>query len=81
MVELGKTVRDLITGFTGISTGRVIYITGCNRILVSPPVDNNGKIMEAEWVDEQRIEILEGNKIIVLSNTGTTGYDIDPPKR
>ena len=38
--ELGQKVKDSITGFAGIVTGRAEYITGCHQILVQPPVKN-----------------------------------------
>jgi hypothetical protein len=28
-IELGWTAKDIITGFTGVVTGRAIYISGC----------------------------------------------------
>lgn len=30
--SLGKTFRCRITGFTGVATARVEYLTGCNQL-------------------------------------------------
>ncbi len=76
---LGKTLRDRITGFTGIVTGHVEYLTGCNQCLLTPPM-RDGKRMEAEWFDVQRLEDT-GAAAIVLDNGATPGSDRAAPKR
>jgi hypothetical protein len=80
MFELGRTYRDLITGFTGVATGHVRYISGCNQVLLQPPVDKEGKLREPQWFDEQRLEV-KGTKAIVLDNSETPGFDAPAPKR
>jgi hypothetical protein len=80
MIELGRTVKDRITGFTGVVTGHVVYISGCNQVLVAPPVDKDGKVPDSHWFDEQRVEYVGGERI-VLDNTNTPGPDREAPKR
>ena len=80
MMFLGKTVTDRITGFSGIVTGYVQYISGCNQVLIVPPVDGDGKLRDAEWFDEQRIEIHEVDAV-TLDNDGHEGFDKAAPKR
>jgi len=48
---LGFTFRDRITGFEGIATGHVSYITGCDQLLLVPPVDGDGKVRDSQWFD------------------------------
>lgn len=36
MIPLGKKVRDKVTGFEGIASGRITYLTGCSRYIVTP---------------------------------------------
>jgi hypothetical protein len=55
MVKLGARVTDRISGFTGIATGRSEYLYGCVRILVEPEALHDGKPVEAQWFDEQRL--------------------------
>lgn len=76
---LGLTVKDRITGFTGVVTGYVEYLTGCNQCLLVPPM-HEGKRMEAEWFDVQRLEDT-GAERIVLDNGTTPGCDRAAPKR
>lgn len=78
--QLGRKYRDRITGFSGMATGRVVYISGCNQVLVSPPVDGDGKPRDPQWFDEQRLEDL-GGETLVLDNAATPGPDLPAPKR
>ena len=50
-IALGDKVKDKITGFTGIATGRAEYLTGCIRFYVERP----GKEPKADWYDEERL--------------------------
>lgn len=59
MEKLGKEAKDKITGFTGIITGKVIYLFGCNQYGITPKVDKKDcKTGSTEWFDEGRIEII-----------------------
>lgn len=81
MVTLGSKVRDKITGFTGIVTGYVSYISGCNQALVVPQVGKDGASRDAEWFDEQRLVTDPKFKPIVLDNGANPGFDRAAPKR
>jgi len=56
--ELGQKGKDKITGFEGILTSRVEFLTGCNRYSIQPTILNNGMPYEAIYIDESQIEIL-----------------------
>jgi hypothetical protein len=64
--KLGDNVKDLITGFTGIITGRAEHVTGCNTYGVTSKVDKDNKGGEIGWYDENRIEIIK-NKPNIMS--------------
>jgi len=49
-------VRDQITKFRGVVTGRSAYITGCNQYLVQPEVKEDGDYVQGRWFDEDRLE-------------------------
>ncbi|MDG4903176.1 hypothetical protein P9279_21950 [Mesorhizobium sp. WSM4962] len=79
---LGTTVRDIVTGFSGVVTGRVEYITGCNQALVQPKVKEDGSAMtDSAWVDEQRLEAVAGVPRVKLDNGATPGFDKPAPRR
>ncbi|HZL20544.1 MAG TPA: hypothetical protein VFG23_22625 [Polyangia bacterium] len=80
-MQLGTTVRDQITGFLGVVTGRAEYITGCNQALVAPPVDAAGKSVASEWFDEQRLVLVPEYGTVTLDNGKTPGCDKAAPKR
>ena len=53
-IEMKEKVKDNITGFTGIVTGRAEYLTGCRQYLVvaKGKKDVRGN---SEWFDEDRL--------------------------
>ena len=53
--EFGVWVKDQITGFTGVVTGFVRYISGCDQYVVQPVVDPDGKFVDGHWFDEARL--------------------------
>ena len=71
MVKLGTRVRDSITGFAGIAVCRTEYLYGCVRIGVEPQELQNGKPVESQYFDEQRIE--------EASTAESGGPQPDPP--
>ncbi|TAM96257.1 MAG: hypothetical protein EPN45_21200 [Rhizobiaceae bacterium] len=77
---LGSRVRDKITGFTGIVTGRCEYISGCNQALVAPSAKEDGTLPDSHWVDEQRLDRLD-DSLVALDNGATPGFDRAAPKR
>jgi len=80
MIALGTTVKDKITGFTGVVTGFVTYISGCNQALVTPKTGKDGSMRDAHWFDEQRLVVLKAARV-VLDNGNTPGADIPAPVR
>ena len=59
-IELGKRVRDTVTGFSGILTASCEHFHGNLRLEISALTD--GEIKE-EWVDAARVvEVVEAEK-------------------
>lgn len=50
--ELSEYVKDSVTGFKGIITGRCEYLGANNRYQVSNLIAEK---MESEWIDEGRL--------------------------
>lgn len=81
MNYLGRTMKDRITGFTGVVTGHVNYLTGCSQVLVQPPgVNSDGNVVESRWFDIQRCEVLPG-EALTFDNSATPGSDRAAPRR
>ena len=72
MIKLGSEVRDIITGFKGIATGRNVFLYGCVRILIEPAEMYEGKPVEGCWFDEQRIEVIEKKAPEVSKDSSAT---------
>lgn len=81
MQYLGHTVTDRITGFRGIVTGQVEYLTGCNQVLVVARSPEPTKEASGVWFDQQRVEIDHDVERLVLDNGATPGCDLPAPKR
>lgn len=79
--KFGDKVTEKITGFTGVVTGASSYITGCDQILVQPPV-SEGKWVDAQWFDDGRLKKVKKaiSKKSVKGNTGTGACGIAPVK-
>lgn len=59
MIELGKTYRDLVTGFTGVCMGITQYLTGCDRIGLLSTTLKDGKPLDWMWYDSSMLEEVE----------------------
>ena len=80
-IELGKTYKDLVTGFAGVCTGLAYYLSGCNQALLVPKVKADGTYAEGQWFDFQRLEHQRMVETVVLDNSKTPGHDQEAPKR
>ncbi len=54
---LGKDMVDQVTGFAGVATAVVFYITGIPQIRLQPKVNlaNSPALIEAQWFDVSRL--------------------------
>ena len=76
----GDKVRERVTGFTGIITGAVSYITGCNQHLVTAKAKDENSEAKAQWYDDGRLELVEANSINKVEVQGDKdGADISAP--
>lgn len=81
MSILGFTYKDKITGFSGVCTGYVEYISGCNQLLLVPPAKPDGELGQSHWFDVQRCELVPDAARVSLDNGATPGCDAPAPKR
>lgn len=80
-IKLGQRVVDQITGFSGIATALVSYITGCNQVCVQPQVDEKGSFVEARYIDEDRLIVDQGFEPVTLKKRTAPGFGTPPPVR
>ncbi len=55
MVNLGDKVTDSITGFKGVAIGKTEWLYRCIRFCVAAEEMKDGKPIEDQWFDEQRL--------------------------
>lgn len=78
--ELGATVRDVITGFEGVVTGRCQYLTGCTQYLVQPRGTAKTPAPDGRWLDEAKLQLLPGKKVVQLAPAPNGGPQaLEPP--
>lgn len=61
-MKLGDVVRDKISGFSGVATCRLDYLNGCVRWAVSPRILHEAKPVDAQYFDDEQLEIVPGQE-------------------
>ena len=77
-LQMGWKAKDKITGMSGIIIAFTTYNTGCDQVLLSLPLDKDGKWQEGRWFDIQRIERV-GDEQIILDNDTSPGFGPPAP--
>ena len=66
---IGRKVKDVVTGFTGIAIADITYLNGCRQILVMPKVvEKKGTTMEhptGTYVDVEQLKFV-GRSVVKL---------------
>lgn len=69
-VKLGDKCRDKVSGFTGVAVSEHLYLNGCRRVSVQPPIDKDGKLPSIESFDDPQLELVIEK---VAEHDNTTG--------
>lgn len=89
-MEFGDRVKDIVTGFEGVMLGRCEYMTGCTQVLVVPGVDKDGKRLDGEWFDVDRVTVVKAGAIKLTADavakprrmaTASSGADRPAPTK
>jgi len=54
--KFGKEAKDKVTGFAGIITSKVSFLTGCDQYGITPPA-KDGKTNDTAYFDVKRVEV------------------------
>lgn len=57
--KLGQKVKDKVTGYQGIITGRTEWLNGCIRYCIQAKKKKDGTIPETEHVDEAQVRLVD----------------------
>lgn len=77
-IKLGARYKDKVSGFIGVAIGATTWLNGCQTIGLRPPIDKDGKLQEAIWIDAPQIEYVED---VVAPGPQTTGGPKPTPQR
>lgn len=55
--QLGRTAKDVITGFNGVISLVSFDLYGCVQFVITPPVDKDGNAVDGRWFDVTRLEL------------------------
>lgn len=69
-IELGKEVRDIISGCTGIACSHIEYLNGCEQIGIRPRVGADGKFPDAFYADVDNVEVIGDGVAIARTTVG-----------
>lgn len=72
---LGATVRDSITGVSGIAIAITYWIYGCARVVVQPAEVKDGKPVDASSFDAPQLEMMKPPPAVEPMNEG----QVSPP--
>ena len=80
MIKLGSKVRDTLTGYAGVAVARTEYQYGCARVAIEAATLTEGKPVDPQWFDEQRVEVVEEEAPKVSRDSSATsgGPQKDP---
>lgn len=73
--DLGDKVRDRVSGFEGIVCIRMEHLNGCRQYGIYPPVDKDGKIPDAHYIDGEQLELVDNglNETAPIKRKATGG--------
>lgn len=73
--ELGATLRDVISGFTGVVMARTEYFTGCDHYGLCPRELKDGKPVDWQWIDATQLELVKEKGVVLRESrkAGTSG--------
>jgi len=71
--ELGDTLKDTVTGFQGVAIAKCVWLYGCTRITIQPPVGKDGKIPDTGTFDEPSLIVVKKAKKKFAEGENKTG--------
>lgn len=71
-MNLGDEIRDTISGFKGICSGKAEWLYSCTKVMITPKAldKKTGKPAESDWFDEPQTERVKKEVVKPKNNTG-----------
>jgi len=78
-INLGDKVRHAITGFEGIATAKVQYLTGCDQVCIQPQgLKPDGDYFDSRYFDEPYVDLVESEVVPNRTPGRVTGASKSP---
>ncbi len=77
--QMGDTVKDTVTGYTGTVVSFHRYFNGCEQYGLAAKLGKDGKPPATEHFDHQRLILVKANAIQPISSA-TGGPQRDAPR-
>lgn len=65
---LGRKGKDKVTGFEGAIISVSFDLFGCVQVAIKPGLDKDGKLVEGQYFDINRIDITDTKRVMELPN-------------
>lgn len=65
---LGLKVEDRVTGYKGVVTTISFDLYGCIQAVVNPATIKDGKTVESQWFDVNRLKVLSAKPVMERPN-------------
>jgi hypothetical protein len=76
MIHLGDLARDEITGYEGIVLARLECLYEATSCRVhSRKLDENGRIRDSIWIEEDRLIVVEENAVVGFKNVTGVSHE------
>ena len=70
-IKLGQYVKDTITDYEGIVTGKCEYLNGCVQFRIQPQkLDKDGDMKDPEWIDIDQLVATKKPAIKIAEPSG-----------
>lgn len=69
--DLGDRLQCRITGFQGVVTARVENVNGCLQYGLKPPIDKDGKVADARFIDEAQLVLIDAGAVAPVQSEPT----------
>jgi hypothetical protein len=81
-VELGDEAQDVISGLSGVATGKAEYLTGCTQFSLSQrKLTKDGGLADAVWLDESRLLVVKKQAIkLSVAASSPGGPQLSAPR-
>ncbi len=68
MKLLGFKAKDKVTGFNGVVASLSFDLYGCVQAVITPPVNEDGNLVDGRYFDVTRLEITSDEPVMDLPN-------------